>query len=344
MPRIARDAVDRAAIDGADVIEVPGAHARPPVLVPRDEMALALRLHEASYAKHVAPQVASGRIDETAIKTIVAQVCRALDEGPLSTSDIRTRVTHPDAGEWLTGALVLLSIRGVIRRYPVDGRLDSSKYAYELRHPDDRPDVDAEGDAAAIALKATRLYLRRNGPVSVGEIAEPTFLTKGTVRKALAALQAERIAVPGWTDDAWLMPDDFEAWTTFEPAEQHVVLLPYRDPFVSVRRPQAVLASRDTSPVLNTMLRPVPIRDVTVLHHHVVVAGGEIVGVWEYDGKTDRIATRLWSTDKGLRRRVADAASSTERFIRQQLGDAGLSAVDPPARRAKRIAFCRRQG
>jgi hypothetical protein len=55
LPGISREAIDRAAMDGVDVIEVPGAHARPPLLVPRDEMALALRLHSASYRKHVAP-------------------------------------------------------------------------------------------------------------------------------------------------------------------------------------------------------------------------------------------------------------------------------------------------
>jgi hypothetical protein len=44
--------------------------------------------------------------------------------------------------------------------------------------------------------------------------------------------------------------------------------------------------------------------------------------------------------DKALRARVDDAAADTARFIRQQLGDAKLSAVDPPVRRAKRIAFC----
>jgi len=35
------------------------------------------------------------------------------------------------------------------------------------------------------------------------------------------------------------------------------------------------------------------------------------------------------------------AADKTARFIREQLGDAKISAVDPPAKRAKRLAFCR---
>ena len=340
LPGVSRDTIDRAAIDGVDVIEVPGAHARPPVLVPRDEMALALRLHWTSYAKHAAPLFASGRFSEAALRAIASQVCRALDEGPLSTADIRASVTHADAGELLTGALMTLAVRGVIRRYPVDGRLDSSKYLYELRHPDDQPDLEAEGDAASIALKATRLFLQRHGPASLDEIAEWAALTKGSVRKALGALGAEPISINGWTDNAWLLPEDIRAWNMFAGNDNRVVFLPYRDPFVSVRRPPAVLARRDTAPVLNPKSRSVAIRDVNGLNHHAVVAGGELVGVWEYDPDTKSVVARLWMADKALRARVDDAAADTARFIRQQLGDAKLSAVDPPVRRAKRIAFC----
>jgi hypothetical protein len=342
LPGISREAIDRAAMDGVDVIEVPGAHAKPPLLVPRDEMALALRLHSASYRKHVAPLFASGRYSETAFKAVAAQACRALDEGALSTADIRASVTHPDAGELLAGALIDLAVRGLIRRFPADGRLDSSKYMYELRHPDDRPDLDAKGDAASIALEATRLFLQRHGPAAVDEIADWAALTKGSVRKAVTALRAEPIVIDGWTESAWLLPDDVRAWNTLAAADTRAVFLPYRDPFVSVRRPAAVLARRGTAPVLNARLRPVAIRDVNGLNHHTIVAGGELVGVWEYDPEARSVVTRVWNTDKELRTRVADAATETERFVRQQLGDAKLSAVDPPARRATRLAFCRK--
>jgi hypothetical protein len=175
LPGISREAIDRAAVDGVDVIEVPGAHAKPAMLVTaRRDGALALRLHWASFAKHVAPLFKSGRYSETAIKAIATQACRALDEGPLSTADIRAVVTHPEAGELLSGALIDLTVRGIIRRYPADARLDSSTYLYELRHPDDRPDLDAEGDAATVTLKATRLFLQRHGPATVDEMADST--------------------------------------------------------------------------------------------------------------------------------------------------------------------------
>lgn len=340
-PGISRAAIDRAAIDGVDAIEVPGAHARPPVLVPPNEMMLALRLHSASYSKHVAPLFASGRYSAAALKAVASQACRALDEGPLSTAAIRASIDHPDAGELLVGALIDLALRGVIRRYPADGRLDSPKYLYELRHPDDRPDLDSEGDDSSVAVKATCVCLRRHGPATADEIASWASLTKGAVRHALSALGAEPIAIENWTDKAWLLPEDVRAWHRFSGDIDRVVLLPYRDPFVYFRRPQAILTRRDTVPVLDATRKPVAIRDVSIMHNHAIVAGGELVGVWEYDPAAKRVVTRVWHTDKGLGARVAVAADETCRFIREHIGDAKISAVDPPARRARRIAFCR---
>ena len=343
MPGVSREAIDSVAIDGVSLIDVPGAHARPGVLIPRDEMALALRLHLATFEKHVAPLFASGRISETALRGVGAQVCRLLDEGPLSSADIRKSITHPDAGELLVGALNDLAVRGIVRRFPVDGRLDSSKYMYEFWHPDDRPDLDAEGDAAAVVAKATEHFLRCHGPATLEELTWWGQLTKGAARKALGALGAEPVTIPGWAKEAWLLPGDMPAWRTFKGRDgDRVVLLPYRDPFVHMRRGPAVLSRRAGAPVLDGTLKRARIREVSSLNHHTILSGGNVVGVWEYDPEIETVLTRLWHAEPQLRRRVADAAAETARFIREQLGDAKLSAVDPPAKRAKRLAFCRR--
>jgi winged helix DNA-binding protein len=344
MPGVSRDAIDRAAIDGAALIEVPGAHARPPVLVPRSEMALALRLHLASYQKHAASYFASEGISEAAFAGVAAQVCRLLDEEPLASSDIRKSISHLDAGELLTGVLVDLAVRGVVRRFPVDGRLNSSKYMYELRHPDDRPDLAAVGDAAAVLAKAAELFLGRHGPATLEELSLWGDVTKGAARKALGTLGAEPVAVPGWAKEAWLPPGDMRAWRSFKgdgDDDENVVLLPFRDPCVHMRHSPAVLARDTRMPVLDGTLKRARISDVNRLHHHTILSGGDVIGVWEYDPKTENVLTRLWNADAALRRRVGEAADKTARFIREQLGDAKISAVDPPAKRAKRLAFCR---
>jgi hypothetical protein len=341
MPGLSRESIDPAALDGLDVVEVPGAHARPPVLVPRDEMPLALRMHWDSYRRHAAGYFARGDFSEAALRAVAGQVCRALDEGPLPTSGIRARVTHRDAGA-LVGALVHLHVRGVIRRFAEDGRLDSSNYVYELRHPDDRPDLDAVGDAAAVAAAAARLFLQRHGPATVDEIAEWAPLTKRAVRAALTAIGAEPLAFDGWTKLAWLLSEDMKAWNVGVSEDRRVVLLPYRDPFVARRRPPAVLATDPRARILDANTKPVAIGTAKKIPHHAIVCGGELVGVWEYDPGTTRVVARTWSTDTRVTAGIREAAQETERFIRQQLGDCRLSAVDPDDRRATRLAFVRK--
>jgi Winged helix DNA-binding domain len=342
MPGVSRDAIDRAAMDRVSLIEVPGAHGRPAVLVPQDEMALALRLHSATFQKHLAPHFAKGDLSQAALRGVETQICRVLDEGPLATSDIRASLRNPDAEELLVTALIDLSVRGIIQRFPVDGRLDSAKYMYELRHPDDRPDLGGEGDDATVAAKAVDYFLDRHGPATVDEISWWSGLTKTAVRDALGTLGASSVTMPGWAKDAWLLARDVGSWDSFQPeTNDRVTLLPYRDPFVHMRRRPAVLARKPTFPVLDVMLRRTRIGEVDTLYHHVILSGADAVGVWEYDPDAEEVVTRLWDADAKLRRRVADAAVAAADFIRQQLGDAKLSAVDPPAKRAKRIAFCR---
>jgi len=342
MPGVSREAIDRAAMDRVSLVEVPGAHGRPAVLVPRDEMALALRLHSATFQKHLAPHFAKGDLSPAALRGVEAQVCRVLDEGPLATADIRAALRNPDAEELLVTALINLSVRGIIQRFPVDGRLDSAKYMYELRHPDDRPDLDGEGDEETVVTKGVESFLGRHGPATVDEIMWWGNLTKGAVRTSLGALGAEPLVVPRWTTEAWMLPRDLPAWRSFTGSrDDRVALLPYRDPFVHMRRAPAVLCRKPTFPVLDGMLKRTRIGDVDNLNHHAILSGGDVVGVWEYDPEAETVVTRLWEADAKVRPQVADAAAETTRFIRSQLGDAKLSAVDPPDKRASRLAFCR---
>jgi hypothetical protein len=342
MPGVSREAIDRAAMDRVSLVEVPGAHGRPAVLVPRDEMALALRLHSATFQKHLAPHFRKGDLSQAALRGVETQVCRVLDEGPLPTADLRAALRNPDTEELLVTALINLSVRGIIQRFAVDGRLDSAKYMYELRHPDDRPDLDGEGDDAAVAAKAVDHFLQRHGPATADDIAWWAGLTKGDVKKALGKVGAEPLTVAGWTAEAWLRRDDLAGWKSFSAAaDDGVLLLPYRDPLVHMRRTPAVLCRKPTFLVLDGMLKRARIGDVDNLYHHAILSGGEVVGVWEYDPEAEAVVTRLWEADTKLRRRVAEAAAGTTRFVREQLGDMKLSAVDPPDKRAKRIALCR---
>ena len=341
MPRVSREAIDRAAVDGTPLVEVPGPHARPPVLVPRQDMALALRLHGTSYDRHLAAYLRSGHIDPAAIRRLGSAICRALDEGPLSSADVRKRVQHAGDVSLLAGVLVHLCLHGTIRRFPANARLDSPKYCYELLHPDDRPNLDAEGEEPAIAQRVVERYLRWHGPATVDEICTWSELPRKTARAALEALGATVVTRDEPRGESWLLPQDAPAWHTFDGDDApHVALLPYRDPLVAAHRPLTVMTEVPDATVLRDG-HEIRLGDASVLHHHTVVSGGEIVGIWEYDPDPREVVTRLWTSNRRLAALAAEAAAEAGRFIREQLGDAKLSAVDPPAARATRIAFCR---
>lgn len=342
MPGVPRDAVDRAAVEGTSIVEVPSGPSRPAVLVPREDMALALRLHGAPHERHILRYLTSNGIEEPALRSVESAVTRALQEGPMPAAELRTALSGLDRTPLLAAALIALTLRGVIRRLPAAGRIDAAAYQYEWLHPEDRPDLDGEGDAAAIAVKIVERFLRWHGPATLDELAGWSELPKRALRPALAAIRAERVTIGGWTEDGWLLPADMPAWRAFAGEDDdHVALLPFRDPFVWSRQRPAILTERPAAPVLDRTGKRSRVGSVAALYHHSIVSGGELVGVWEFDPRSHVIVTRLWSEERGLRRRVAKAAEATARFIDEQLGDAKLAAVDPPARRARRLAFCR---
>jgi hypothetical protein len=233
-------------------------------------------------------------------------------------------------------------LSGVIRRFPADARIDSPKYLYELIHPDDRVDLSAEGERPNVVARLAEIFLHRHGPATLDDLVWWTDVTKTEARRALARVHAERVEAEGWRTDAWLLPRDVAAWRAFTDGKAaDVTLLPFRDPFTYARRPPTILSDDPDAPVLDWKAKRIRLRDADSLHHHAILDGGRLVGVWEYDPDEERIVTRLWSTDPRLKKRVADAAAETARFIREQIGDMRFYAADSAQSRAPRIAFCR---
>lgn len=346
VPGASREAIDRIAMDGAHFIEIPGIAGRPFLLVPLADLPFALRFHALGYHAQLASGLKKDGVTEAALTSLCKAVVAALDECPLSTSEIRKVVNHRDAGALLTIALKDLMLRGLVRRFPSNGRVDSTDYQFELRHPDDRPNLAGEGDDAAVIAKGVEHFLRHYGPATVDEICAWSDLTKGAARLALAKI-AEPVEITGWADEAFLLSTDARAWRSFEPSSgDRISFLPYRDPFVHVRRTPALLTRAKEAPVIGSRygkLSASTIAAVTDLTHHAILCGDALIGVWEYDPKAKGVVTRLWPPAAKLRRRVADAAEELTLFIRDELGDAKLSAVDPPDKRAVRLTFCRQR-
>ena len=77
---------------------------------------------------------------------------------------------------------------------------------------------------------------------------------------------------------------------------------------------------------------------LTDLQSHPIFDRGCLIGLWEYDAKTESI---VWATFGLPPREVADAVRRMQVFVRDELGDCRSFALDKPALRQPRIAALR---
>jgi len=91
--------------------------------------------------------------------------------------------------------------------------------------------------------------------------------------------------------------------------------------------------------------RPAKAADEESLHHHAIIAGGRLAGVWEYEPGEGRVVYGLFGalTAAG-QRKLAARAGELEEFIRAELGDLKFYSMDTEHNRKQRIAALRDSG
>ncbi len=91
--------------------------------------------------------------------------------------------------------------------------------------------------------------------------------------------------------------------------------------------------------------RPARIAEMENIHNNAIVAGGRLVGVWEYDPEEEEI---VWKTFNGvpvsLQRILVTKIEELENFVRNQLGDVQFYGMDTGLKRRQRIARLRSGG
>ncbi|WP_051653233.1 DNA glycosylase AlkZ-like family protein [Kitasatospora cheerisanensis] len=223
-------------------------------------------------------------------------------------------------------ALGLLQARGLIRRVPVNGRLDQQRYGYL------RWDRAVHGEAADLA----RRYFSWAAPASVRHFRWFSGFNAATAKAALAPLDLVRL--PG--ADLLLpaeLAEEFDRFTV--PAEPAYALvaavyglhLLHRD-LARLIDPQdadrSVPASR-TGRSFGSEADPPT---------HLVVDRGRIVGLWEYDPEQRELVHQLFVPINAALRAAIEA---TEVFVREELGDARAFGLDSPKSRAPKLAALR---
>ncbi|WP_425862688.1 DNA glycosylase AlkZ-like family protein [Arthrobacter sp. TWP1-1] len=230
------------------------------------------------------------------------------------------------ASTTLPTVLGLLQADGRIRRVPVNGRLDQQRYAYTTWG---LPPATESADQARARLMEN--YLGWTGGATLKQTQWFTAFTVAQTKAALAATGAVE-APASETPGLWMLPADAEESANFTaPQEEQIQLLAGTDSLFLLRRNAADhFADEDR----DRQLLSAKLALQADLPDHPIVDRGRIIGLWQYDPGTERIAHWLFDAPtKAVTQRIQEV----EEFIREDLGDFRSFSLDSPASRQKRI-------
>ena len=314
-------------------------------ILPADDFALALTVGQDFSGEAAMARKFLGVTDDE-VEVLCKAVLDALVEGDKDPAALRNELGDAvrnlgDAGKkrgmttTLPLALGKLQSLGLIRRVPVEGRLDTQRYTYTRW--DDGP---FSGGLTVVTLEDPYVQLARRyfswiGPAKTEHFRWFSGLGAGATSKALDPLELEDLG------DGWLIPPaDREAFEAFDvPSMPHYTLIASLDSLVLLRRDVASLVDNPTRggqrDVAGATLGSPDLQD------NAIVDRGAIVGLWEYDPAEQRI---VWVTSTPPDENLRAAVLRAETFIRDELGDARSMSLDSPKAREPRIKALREMG
>ena len=229
-----------------------------------------------------------------------------------------------------------LQSTGVIRRIPVNGRLDQQRYLYTLWRPN-----PLRGFKLPIEEAYTQLAHRFFSWIGPATLAEFRWFSGLGVKAAKVAVEPLKLEPVKSGDARLLLADDrakLEAFKT--PKDPHYVLVASLDSIALLRRDlKGMLDPKDMDRQVFVERDTKPLGGLADLPSHAILDRGRVVGLWEYDTSTNSIAWMAFvKKDKALQEAVARA----ERYVREQLGDARSFSLDSPKSRAPRVDALRK--
>jgi hypothetical protein len=275
----------------------------------------------------VVDKLGDERLDPDAIKKLAGNAVRNLGDEGKKKGMITT----------LPLALGLLQTRGLIRRVPVDGRLDQQRYKYARWTGN--PLANSALSRSDAFTELARRFFRWVGPATMKEFQ----WFSGLGVKAASDAAAPLALVPATEgSDRLLAPEDVGAFAAFvAPTEPQYALVSSLDAISATRRDVSTLldvADRDAEAAVSAAER----RGASLvdLASHAIFDRGRLIGYWEFDVDTQRI---VWTTFRKQKdKALARAVEVTETFVREHLGDARSFSLDSPkSRRPKLDAIAR---
>lgn len=316
--------------------------------VPAADFAIALRLG-ARFIENGAIRMAKQHlgVTEAELERLCEAILRAVESGPLAPAEMKPllgdAIRHlgdegKKRGQTTTHSLGIgrLQAQGLLRRVPVDGRLDHERYAYAA-WPDGPLEDGGPTEAEALRALAER-YFKWVGPARLSEFRAFAAATVKDAKAAVADLDLEPL-----DDDLQILAEDRDAFERFQvPAEPAYRLVASLDSLLLHRRDAASLVDHaDAQRAMVGEHGPAFIGGVQELTNHAILDRGRLVGLWEYDPEASEI---VWVSFVGMSEPLREAVAQTERFIRDELGDARSFSLDSPKSRRPSLDALRAAG
>ena len=317
-------------------------------VLPASDFALGLKLGQSAEAGRLKTAMKLG-VTAKEIDKLAAKILDALDGAVLDPDEIKKAVGGAvrNLGEegkkkglttTLPTALGQLQSTGEIRRVPVNGRLDTQRFAYArwARNPLDKFQL-AEAECY---IELARRYFRWIGPATMAEFQWFSGLGVKAAKDAVAPLGLVAMESGG---ERLMFPADLESLRKFKnPPKPTHALVSSIDSMVLLRRDfRTLLAPGDEDRKVAAERGLVSLGGVADLPSHPILAGGRIAGLWEFDPDNGTIAWAAFGKkDKAMEKAVLE----TERYVRGELGDVRSFSLDSAKSRAPRIEALRRMG
>ncbi|MBX7134750.1 MAG: winged helix DNA-binding domain-containing protein [Fimbriimonadaceae bacterium] len=339
--RIGREEADQAVAD-LDIHELPSARGCTYVL-PAEHFALGLALSDPYNEKG---DIATGKkwfgVTEEEMDRLCSAILDALGSETLDPNEIRTRAGDAvrSLGEegkkrGVTSTLPLglgrLQSRGLIRRVPVNGRLDQQRYLYQRWANPPTQIFDAPQSELA------RLFFEWIGPASLGQFQWFSGLSQTGAKAAVEGLDLVPVAEGSELMISSRMLAEFNDFSV--PIQPSYSLLSSLDSLFLLRRDLTDLMDKqDQQRDVFSERGLRRLGDLQDLPVNAIVDRGRIVGLWEFDmAPAELVWCSFVEPDDALREKV----ERTQSWIAEDLGDARSFSLDSPASRRPRLAALR---
>lgn len=343
---ISREAADDA-VAKIKIHELPAARGCTYV-VPESDYALALKVGQDFRGAEMKTAAKLG-VTEKEIDQLGKAVVKSLAKGPLNPDQIRTGTgdASRSLGEegkkkgmttTLPLALGQLQAEGLIRRVPINGRLDQQRYMYALwpKNPLDKFKFSKEQALTELARK----FFGWVGPATVAEFQWFAGLGVGATKSVTAGLEL----VPAEPDsERLLLAEDAAAYKKFKaPTKPQYVLVSSLDSIHAHRRDvKGLLDPSDMKRSVQGERSVAELGGLADLPGHAILDRGRLVGLWEFDPDAGEI---VWNAFIKPDKELLEAIERTTAYIRDEVGDARSFSLDSPKSRAPKLAALRAAG